>query len=166
MLAIGFGAAGVKRQGVIFKPKTLCLSNGLLPALDFRVKKFLNPAAVHAHQMVMVLALVQLKHRFAGFKIASGQQTRLFKLHQDAVNRGQANVRAFVQQHPVNVFSRHVPERSALENLKNFQAWQGCLEAGVLEFFNVGHGDFQEWAGLAGIAMLSPLALGAEATMI
>ena len=70
----------------------------MLALLDLRVEELLHPATTQAHQVVMVLAFVELEHRLAGFKVAARQQARLFELHQHPVDRGQADVGALGQQ--------------------------------------------------------------------
>ncbi|MNN66999.1 hypothetical protein D3C81_1826050 [compost metagenome] len=89
--------------------------------------------------MVVVLAFVELVDCLGTFEVAADQDAGLFKLHEHAVDRGQADVRAFVQQHAEHVFGRHVALRAFLEDLQNLQAWQGGFEARVFEFVDIRH---------------------------
>ena len=81
--------------------------------------------------MVMVLAFIELIHRFARLEITANQQPRLLELGQYPVNRRQAYVRAIVQQNPKYVFSCHVALLARLKYFQNFQPGQGCFETGT-----------------------------------
>ena len=94
----------------------------MLPVLYSLVKKLFYPPAVQAHQVVVVLAFVQLKHGFAAVKIAANQNTGLLKLGQHAVHRGQAYIRALFKQHAVHVFGAHVSLATALKNVQHFES--------------------------------------------
>jgi hypothetical protein len=45
-----------------------------------------------------------------------------------------------LQQHPEHIFSRHVALCAFLKDFQDLQPGQRGLEAGALEFFDVGHG--------------------------
>jgi hypothetical protein len=60
--------------------KTQLAGDGVLAVFYLGVKKFFHMAAVQAHQMVMVLAIVELVEGFAPFKLAAGKQPGLLKL--------------------------------------------------------------------------------------
>lgn len=51
-----------------------------LAAFDFRVKKFFYNAAIEANEVIVMRAIVELKHGFAVFKAASFEQAGLLKL--------------------------------------------------------------------------------------
>ena len=89
--------------------------------------------------MVVVLALVELVHRLAAFKVVAVEDARLLELGQHPVHRGQADVGPVLQQVTEHVFGRHVALHAALENLEDFQARDGGFEAGVLEVVDL-HG--------------------------
>jgi hypothetical protein len=89
--------------------------------------------------MVVVLAFVELVNGLVALKMATHQNRSLFKLGQDPVDRRQANIMAFLQQHPKYVFRRHMPLRTTLKNFQYFQAGHGRLEARAFEFIDVGH---------------------------
>ena len=63
--AVVFGAVGVNGQGVVGNRKSLGLGHQLLAVFDFGVVKLLDLAAVQTHQVVMVLAFVDLVYRLA-----------------------------------------------------------------------------------------------------
>ena len=94
MGTVFFDAVGVNRQGVVGNGKTLELGDSLLALFYLGVVKLFDLAAVQAHQMVMVLALVDFIHRLAGLEIAAVEQARLLELRQHPVHRGQADVGA------------------------------------------------------------------------
>ncbi len=116
--------------------------DGVLALFNLGVKKLFHFAAVQADQVVVVLALIELIHRFAALKMATAQNAGLLKLRQHTVHRGQSDVGAVFQQHAENVLSRHVALRAFLEDFQYFQAWQCGFEPSAFEFVNVVHGCF------------------------
>jgi len=58
---------------MIVKFKPAVFGNHLLATLNFFVKKLYNFAALHAHQMVVMSAFIQLKHRLARLKMLASQ---------------------------------------------------------------------------------------------
>ena len=95
------------------------LCDGFLQLFDLGLIKLFHSAAVQAHQMIVVLTLVELIHGLAPLKVGPTQETGLFKLREDTVNRGQANVNVFAQSDAVDVLCRHVAVIPALEQLQN-----------------------------------------------
>jgi hypothetical protein len=126
---------------VVLQDPALVLGNHLLAAFDLGVVELLDLAARRADQVVVVRAFVQLVDRLAAFEVAALQDAGLLELREHAVHRGQADVGMLVQQHAKHVFGRHVPLAAGLEDLENLQAWQCGLEAGILEFVDIGHVD-------------------------
>jgi hypothetical protein len=72
--------------------------------------------------------------------VAARQDAGLLELREHAVNGGQADVRALFQQHAEHVFGRHVALCALLEHVQDLQPRQRGLQAGALEFVDVGHG--------------------------
>jgi len=95
--------------------ETLGVGNIVLTLLNTGVVKLFNAAAIKAHQVVMVLALVEFIDRFAAFKLTARQNTGLLKLHQHAVDGGQTNIGTLLQSETVNVLGAHVPLPAFLE---------------------------------------------------
>ena len=95
--------------------ETLGLGNIVLTLLNTGVVKLFNAAAIKAHQVVMVLALVEFIDRFAAFKLTARQNACLLKLHQHAVDGGQTNIGTLFQRETVNVLGAHVPLPAFLE---------------------------------------------------
>lgn len=149
-------AVRVQTQGMVGNVESLVLGHRLLALFDLRVVKLFHPAAVQAHQMVMVLTFVEFVNRFAAFKMAASQNVSLLKLSQHAVHRGQTHIGAFLQQHSEHVLGGHVPLVTFLEDLQDFQPRQGCLEAGTFEFINLGHAGFP----VAGLEAVAPFCRG------
>lgn len=92
--------------------------------------------------MVVVFTFIELVDRAFAFKMAACEDVRLFKLHQNAVDGGQADVDLLQHQLSVNVLRRHMTLRAGLEYIQNFQSWQSCFEANVFEVVGVGHEVF------------------------
>lgn len=95
--------------------------------------------------MVMVLPLVELKHRLARLEMVSRKKPRLLKLHEHSVDRGQTNVSTLGKQNFVDVFRGEVTLRRTLKNFQNFDARHGRFQAAALELFYLvrvvgGHG--------------------------
>ena len=138
--AVGFVQTAYSAQRVVLQLEAARLGHRALALLDLGVVELLDPAAGHADQVVVVLALVQLEHRLAGLEVAARQQARLLELHQHAVHGGQADVGALGQQRLEDVFGRHVARLRVLEDLEDLQARQRGLQAAALEFVGVRHG--------------------------
>ena len=99
----------------------IILRNFILQALNFLVMKLGNIATFHAHQMVVVLALVQLVNRLACFKMMAQQNACLFKLREHTVNRRHAHFNAFVQQNAVYIFRAQMLIGVRFKQIQNFQ---------------------------------------------
>ena len=110
----------IQAEGVVCDLKALGLCDIVLTLLNACVVKLFYAAAIKAHQVVMVLALVKFIDRFAAFKLTARQNARLLKLHQYAVDGGQANIGTLIQRETVNVLGAHVPLTAFLEKFQNF----------------------------------------------
>ena len=118
--AVRLGATGVEAKGVVGDGKAFGFGDRVLAFFDFGVVKLFDLAAVQADQMVVVFALVQLKHRFTALKLAALQNAGLLKLHQYAVDSGQTNIGTLLQRETVNVLGTHMPLPAFLEKFQNF----------------------------------------------
>ena len=134
-------AVGVQAERVVGNGKTLGSGHGVLALLDFGVVKLLHLSAVKAHQMIVVLALIEFKDCLAALEMAATKDLGVFKLRQSPVDGGQSDIGARFQQHPIDIFGRHVAAPMALENFQYFQPRQGCLQSGAFEFIDSGHGS-------------------------
>jgi hypothetical protein len=79
-------------------------SDLLLPFLDLRVVELLDATALQAHEVIVMLAFVQLVDRLARFEVVPGQQARLLELRQHAVDGRKSDIKSFTLQQPVDVF--------------------------------------------------------------
>ena len=65
------GAAPVHRERVLLECESAFLGNEFLAAFDLGVEEFLDASAIQAHQVVVVMSLVELENGLAGFKVAA-----------------------------------------------------------------------------------------------
>ncbi len=94
---------------MVLELEALFFCDLVLPVFDLRVKELFYAAAVEADEVVVVVALVQLKNGLAGFKVRAQQDTSLLKLGKHAVDGGQTNIDMLRQHHPIDVFGAQVP---------------------------------------------------------
>jgi hypothetical protein len=66
--------------------------------------------------VVVVLPFIQLIDRLATFKVVAAKQACLFKLRQNTVHGGQADVSIVVKEVFENILRRHVPLRALLKD--------------------------------------------------
>ena len=66
-----------------------------LPLLDLGVEEFLDAPAGQAHEMVVMLLVVELEDRLARLEMMADQKPRLLELGQYAVNGGESDIEAF-----------------------------------------------------------------------
>ena len=62
-----------------------------LKFLDSRIDKLDNIAAGHAHHVIMMPLIIELKHRAVAFKIVADDQAGILELREDAINRSKAD---------------------------------------------------------------------------
>jgi hypothetical protein len=125
---------------VVLQLEAAGLGDAALALLDLGVEELLDPAAVEADEVVVVLALVELEHRLAALEVVAREDAGLLELHQHAVHRRQADVGVIGEEDAKDVLGAHVALARVLEDLEHLDARQRRLEAAVLEFFGVGHG--------------------------
>jgi len=102
-----------------------------LPFLDAFVGEFLDAAAVHAHDVVVVLALVQLEDGGAALEVMSRDEPRGLELREHAVHRGKADVLVRVEQAPVHVFRAQVARLAGGQDVEDLEPRHGDLQAGT-----------------------------------
>jgi hypothetical protein len=124
---------------MLFQLKALGFGHGSLAFFNLRIVKLFHPPAIETNQMIMVRTFIELIDCFAALEITAREQPGLLKLREHAVHRSQANIGALIEQNAVDIFSRHMPLLARLENLHDFQAWQGGFETRVFEFVKRGH---------------------------
>src|SRR5260363_308910 len=74
-------------------------------AAQSRHHRILHLSAIYSNEMIVMRAFVQFKYRFAGLKMLAREQTRLFKLREDAIDRRQSNIQFFIEQCAVDILS-------------------------------------------------------------
>jgi len=98
-----------------------------LAFLDTAVVELEDLAALYAHHVVMVHALVQLEHVAATLKIMPYDETGMLKLGQDPVHGRQTHILAGLGQTLVHVLGRHVRILGMLQDLEDLKPRQGRL---------------------------------------
>src|SRR5262245_33579314 len=137
--AVLLDAVGVERERVAVQVEAALLGDLGLAALDLGVVELLDPPALHADQVVVVAALVQLEHRLAGLEVLAREQAGVLELGEDAVDRGEADVDALGEQGLVDVFRRKVAHFARLEQLEDLAPRQRRLEAAILQALHRAH---------------------------
>ena len=100
--------------------------------------------------MVVMLLAAQLVDGLGRLEMTARENACLFKLHEHAIYRGQANVGVFRQQVAVDIFGGHVALPAFLEDFQNFHARLCGLQTRAFDFLNRVHDDaplMQCWAG-------------------
>ena len=70
------------------------------------------------------------------------EQAGLLKLGEHAIDRGKADVHIFGDEEAVNVLGGQVAGFDLLEEVKNLEPWEGCLQADTFEVLGVArHGE-------------------------
>lgn len=77
--------------------ETALRSNCLLPLLDCHIHELLNAATVRANQMIMMPAQIQLETGWTVLKLVTDKYSCFNELHQDAVDRSNADILVFTQ---------------------------------------------------------------------
>ena len=107
--------------------------NFILALLDFGVVEFFDPAALDAHEMIVMAALVQLEHGFAGFEMMPDEESRLLELREHAIDRGEPGLGTFAGQHLVDFLGGKMAHRTFFEQLEYAQARQRRFETDRLQ---------------------------------
>ncbi len=97
------------------------------------VVEFLDVAALQAHEVIVVPALIQFINCFAAFKMMAYQQSGALELRQNPVHRGQSGISAVFEHELVDVLGGKMPYAAAFEQFENAQAWQRGFETYGLE---------------------------------
>src|SRR5260363_297253 len=137
--AIFLTACAIQCQRMVMQCKTAAFGNILLALLNLGIIEFFHLSAIDANEMIVMRAFVQFKYRFAGLKMLAREQTRLFKLREDAIDRRQSNIQFFIEQCAVDILSAYMPDFAVLENFENFQARQRRFKAAAFQAGVVGH---------------------------
>src|SRR5260221_3324400 len=90
-----------------------------LPLFYAGVDELFDLPAVHADDMVVMRALIELEYGHAVLEVMARDQAGRFELRQHAIHRGEADVLIRTEQPPVDLFGRHVAGAAALEDLED-----------------------------------------------
>src|SRR6266850_8089211 len=100
--AIRLGAVGVQLQRMLSNRKPAFRGDPDLALLDFGVIELFDASALHAHEMIVMAALIQLEHRLSGLEMMALEDTRLLELREDAVDGREADVQSLVHEDPID----------------------------------------------------------------
>ena len=114
------------------------LRHRLLALLDAAVHELFHLAAVHAYDVIVVGAMVELEHRHAALEVMASHEAGGLELSQHAVYGGETDVLLGNQQLLVDVLRAHVPGRGVGEDVEDLQARQRHLEARVAQVVALG----------------------------
>jgi len=104
-----------------------------LPLLDAVVGELLDPAAVGAHDVVVVLALVELEDGRAALEVMASHEPGGLELRQHAVHGGEPDVLVGIEQASVHVLSAHVARLARGQDLEDLESRHGDLQAGTAQ---------------------------------
>src|SRR5216683_3917290 len=138
--AVRLGAVGVKLQRMLANREAAFRGDTDLALLDFGVIELFDASALHAHQMIVMAALIQLEHRLAGLEMVALEYSGLFELGEDAVDRGEPDVQSLVYENPIDVLGRQVAHLAVFEKLQDSQPRARGLQAAGFQVVDVGHG--------------------------
>lgn len=114
----------------------------VLSFLDGRIEELFDLATLQAHEVVMVMPLVEFEHRLAGLEVMAFEEAGLFELGEHAIHGGQPDVHVFGDQQSIDVFRRQVPILHLLEQVEDLESREGGLEADTFEVLRIaGHGS-------------------------
>jgi len=103
----------------------------LLPFLDAVVTELFDAAAVYAHDVIVVHALVELEHGRATFEVMASDDAGRLELGQHAVHRCKTDVLVEIEKPAIHVFSAHVAQRAPGHDLEDLDTRNRDLEAGA-----------------------------------
>jgi len=110
-----------------------------LPFLYFWIVEFLHPAALHAHQMIMMRSFIKFEHGLARFEVVPGKDSGMFKLCQYPVDSGQTYVNAVRHQDAIDILGRKMAYLRLFEQLEDAKSRARNLEADCLQIMRARH---------------------------
>ncbi len=103
--------------------------NGVLALFDRLIKKLGHLAAAGTDHMVVVVALIDLVDRVAAIEVVARDQAGTLELGQDAIDGGDADFLARLEQRPIDILGAHVALRILLQQLQDTHARQGRFQS-------------------------------------
>src|SRR6185312_6632545 len=122
-------AAPVENEGVIADIESEAPRDRRLPLLDSRVHELLDAAAIEAHDVIVMRALIELEDGHAVLEMMACDEPRGLELRENAIYRRESDVLVRVEKRPVDVLRREMPRRAALENLEDLETGNRDLQA-------------------------------------
>ena len=113
---------------MIVDAKSPILCNFCLATFNFGIIELLDDSALDAHQVIVMVAVVQFENGFARLEMMANQQPGLFELGKHAINGCQPDFHAIVKQQPVHVFCREMALFAVLEKIEDLEAGQRRLQ--------------------------------------
>lgn len=114
-------------QRMIVDAESPILCNFRLATFNFGIIELLDEPALHAHQVIMMVAVIQFENGFARLEMMANQQPGLFELGKHAINGSQPDFHAIVKEKPVHVFCREMALVGVLEKIEDLEAGQRRL---------------------------------------
>src|SRR5258707_15805615 len=139
MWAIRLGAVGVELQGMLANRKAAFRGDPDLALLDLGVVNLFDAPALHAHEMIVMAALIQLENRLVRLEMVALEDAGLFELGENAVDRREADVQSLVDENPIDVLGRQVTHLAVFEKLQDSQPRARGFQAAGLQVVDVGH---------------------------
>jgi hypothetical protein len=102
-----------------------------LPLLDGLVDKLVYLATFHAHDMIVVTALVELKDGMPALEVMAGNQASRLKLRQYPVNGGQPDILTGIQQGLVDILCTLMAATGMFQNIEDFHPRQRNFQTGL-----------------------------------
>ena len=100
------------------------------------VMKFLNLSALHADQMIVMIATIQFENRVAPFEVMTHHQARRLELGQYPIDRGQPNLFPLVHQGSEDVFGAEVlGGAGSFEDFEDLDSRERDLEPSIPDVF-------------------------------
>ena len=118
--AVAFSAVTIKVQAVVGQTDAVTRGDFTLTRFDGIITKFDNLAAVEADQVIVVMLLGQFENRFTAFEIMTGNNARVIKLVQHAIDGSQPNLFTHVDKTFIKVFRTDMVIVWTLKHLKDF----------------------------------------------
>ena len=118
--AIAFSAVTVKVQAVVGQTDAVTRGDFTLARFDGVIAKFNDLAAVEADQVIVVLLLGQFEDRFTAFEVMTGNNARVIKLVQHAIDGSQPDLFTHVDKTFIKVFRTDMVIVWTLKHFEDF----------------------------------------------
>jgi hypothetical protein len=118
--AVAFSAVTVKVQAVVRQAYAMTRRDFTLARFDGIIAEFNDLAAIEADQVIVVLLLGQFENRFTAFEIMTGNNARVIKLVQHAIDGSQPNLFTHVDKTFIKVFRTDMVIVWTLKHFKDF----------------------------------------------